>query len=134
MRLIPSLALAFLSLALPAAAQSGTDRYTISLSVFADGARVASASTTINDGGQAEVVLTGADGQYTFTADLQPEQGDGEDGRRRLEAYLNHDGADLAAPIMMIDRGGVARMEIGSQDAQGAFVDGVEIELRPIAE
>lgn len=134
MRLIPPLALAFLSLAFPAAAQSGTDRYTISLSVFADGARVASGSTTINDGGQAEVVLTGADGQYTFTADLQPEQGDGEDGRRRLEAYLNHDGADIAAPVLLIAGGGGATMSIGSQDAQGAIVDGVEIELRPIAQ
>lgn len=134
MRLIPPLALAFLSLAFPAAAQSGTDRYTISLSVFADGARVASASTTINDGGQAEVVLTGADGQYTFTADLQPEQGDGEDGRRRLEAYLNHDGADIAAPVLLIAGGGGATMSIGLQEAQGAIVDGVEIELRPIAQ
>lgn len=134
MRFMPPLALVLVCLAFPVAAQTEPDRYTIALSVFEGGARVASASTTIDDGGQAEVILTGADGQYTFTADLQPEQGDGEDGRHRLEAYLNHDGADLAAPVLLIERGGVARMSIGSQDAAGAFVDGVEIELRPIDE
>lgn len=78
--------------------------------------------------------FTGAEGQYTFTADLQPEQGDGDDGRSRLEAYLNHDGADLASPVILIRRGGAAAMQIGSKDAEGAFIDGVEIQLRPIAQ
>ena len=133
MRLVHAL-LFSVALAVPAAAQSGPDRYTIALSVFEAGTRVASASTTIVDGGQAELILTGADGQYTFTADLQPEQGDGQDGRSRLEAYLNHDGADLSSPVLLIDRGGAAAMQIGSKDAQGAFIDGVEIQLRPITQ
>jgi hypothetical protein len=133
MRLISSL-LFVGALAVPAAAQDAPDRYTIEMSVFVAGARVASASTTIVDGGQADLLLTGADGQYTFTADLQPEQGDGQDGRSRLEAYLNHDGADLASPVLLIQRGSAAAMQIGSKDAQGAFIDGVEIQLRPLAE
>ena len=128
-------ALAALSLAAGAAsAQTATNRYTVKVSVMADGVEVAAGRTVIVEGGQAEILLTGADGQNSFTADLQPEQGDGEDGRLHLEAYLNHDGDDLAHPTMMLARGARAIAQMGTKaEGASALTSGVEIELTPLS-
>lgn len=119
--------------ATPAFAQEASPRYAIDVSVMAKGVEVAAGRTAITEGGQAEIVLTGADGQYTFTADLQPEQGDGEDGRLVLEAQVNHDGAELANPRLILTRGARALTQIGSK-AMGAnqLTDGIEIGLMPL--
>lgn len=127
------LALAALALATSASAQT-SQRYTIDFSVVEGGKAIVSARALITEGGQAEVNLIGADGAYTFTADLQPEQGDG-DGRLSLEAYLNRDGEDLLQPRLLVARGGHASMRIGTSDAQSdSLQDGVEINFAPIAD
>lgn len=129
-------ALAALALVTPASAQDTAatpNRYAIEVSVMRAGAEVASGRTAIREGGQAEIVLTGADGQYLFTADLQPEQGDGDESRLILEAHLNHDGADLANPRMVVARSGRALMQMGSKTGDAAALDdGVEISLTPL--
>ncbi len=56
--------------ALPAAAQDAVPRYAIDLSIMADGVEVTAARTMIVEGGQANVVLTGADGQHLLEANL----------------------------------------------------------------
>lgn len=116
-----------------ASAQTAPPRYAVEVSVIAQGVTIASGRTTIAESGQAEVVLTGADGQYLFTADLQPEEGDGGDGRLVLEAYLNHDGADMARPNLILKRGARAVMQMGSRsDGAAELTEGVEIEITPI--
>ena len=137
-RFVP-LAPALAALALVTAPASAQDtaatpnRYAIEVSVMRAGAEVASGRTAIREGGQAEIVLTGADGQYLFTADLQPEQGDGDESRLILEAHLNHDGADLANPRMVVARSGRALMQMGSMTGDAATLDdGVEISLTPL--
>ncbi len=123
---------ALATLALPAAAQDATPRYAIDLTIVENGVEVTSARTLIVEGGQANVVLTGADGQHSFDANLQPEQGDGEDDKLVLELYLNHDGQTLASPTMIMKRGGSAQMRIGSEGPDRALTDGIEIEVRPL--
>ena len=135
-RLAP-LAPAFATLALftPVAAQDAaiSDRYVVDVSVMRAGVEITSGRTTIREGGQAEITLTGADGQYLFTADLQPEQGDGDESRLLLEAYLNHDGADMANPRLVVKRGARALMQMGSKTGDAAQLhDGVEIVLTPL--
>lgn len=136
-------ALAALALATPAAAQSpnqspdqaagASNLYVVDVSIMRAGAEIVSGRTTLREGGQAEITLTGADGQYLFTADLQPEQGDGDDGRMLLDAYLNHDGADMANPRLIVKRGGRALMQMGSKSGDSAQLhDGVEIALTPL--
>ena len=127
------LALAACAIALPASAQDAT-RYAIEFAVLKAGAPVASARTVIAEGGQAEITLVAADGDYTFTADLQPEQGDGGEGRLVLDAYVNHNGEDLAQPRLLIARGGDAMMQIGSTNRSDAQQDGVRVSLTRLAE
>ncbi len=119
------------ALTLPAYAQDAPGRYAIDVAVMEAGVEIASARTVIVEGGQAEVLLTGAGGQYTFAADLQLEQGDSTGERLMLEAYLNHDGADLANPRMIMKRGGTARMAIGS-GLDETLTDGVEVQIAPL--
>lgn len=138
--LVPALfvpALAALTLASPALAMGQepalADRYIIDVSVMRGGTEIVSGRTTIREGGQAEILLTGADGQYMLTADLQPEQGDGDESRLMLEAYLNHDGADMASPRLAVTRGARALMQMGSRTSDAAQLhDGVEISLTPL--
>ena len=118
-----------------AAAQAPVDtgRYAIDVSVMRAGVEIASGRTVIREEGQAEIVFTGADGQYLFTANLQPEQGDSAEGRLLLEAYLSHDGVDLAEPRLLVARAGRALMQVGSKDEGAAtLTDGVEIGLTPL--
>lgn len=131
--------LAVLAFAAPATARSpeqagaASNRYVVDVSIMRAGTEIVSGRTTIREGGQAEITLTGADGQYFFTADLQPEQGDGDDSRLMLEAYLNHDGADMANPRLLVKRGARALMQMGSKTGDAAQLhDGVEIALTPI--
>ena len=118
-----------------ASAQTAPARYALDVSIMAKGVEVASGRTAIGEGGQAEILLTGADGQYTFTADLQPEQGDGGENGLILEAHLNHDGADLANPRLALARDSRALMQIGSKAGDGEqLTDGVEIKITPLAD
>lgn len=128
------LAAALAVLAGAASAQTAQSRYAVDVSVMAKGVAVTSGRTSITEGGQAEILLTGADGQYTFTADLQAEQGDGGENRLVLEAYLNHDGADLANPRLVLTRDSRALMQIGSKagDAEN-LTDGIEIRITPLS-
>ena len=126
------LAAAFAALALPCAAQDAAPRYAIDLSVMEGGVEIASARTVIAVGGQAEVLLTGADGHYTSSADLQLEQGDGAEGRLILEAYLGHDGADIASPVLTLNRDGKALIQVGSGADGAGLTDGVELEVTAI--
>lgn len=131
----PALILATLltAFALPVAAQDATARYAVDVTVMEAGVEIASGRTIIVEGGQAQVLLHCAAGEYNFEADLQIEQGDGADDRVILEAYFNHDGVDLAKPNMIMKRGGTARMQIGAAASTGAtLTDGVEIEISPI--
>ncbi len=123
---------AFAALALPCAAQDAGQRYAIDLSVMEHGVEIASARTVIAFGGQAGVLLTGADGQYTVKADLLLEQGDGAEGRLILEAHLGHDGADIASPILTLNRDGRALVQIGSGADDMTLTDGVELEVTAI--
>ena len=126
------LALAALAIALPASAQ---DRYTLEFAVMKAGVPVASARTVIAEGGQAEINMVAADGDYTFTADLQPEQGDGGENRLLLDAYINRNGEDLAHPQLMTTRGGVARFQMGaSSGSSDDRTDGVQVTLSPLAD
>ena len=130
---IALLALAALALTSTASAQTA-QRYTIDFAVVEGGKAIVSARALITEGGQAEVNLVGADGAYTFTADLQPEQGDG-DGRLSLEAYLNRDGEDLVQPRLLVERGGHASVRIGTSSAgSDGLQEGVEINFAPIAD
>lgn len=65
MKLAVVLAVLAPAFALPCAAQDTAPRYAFALSVMEGGVEIASARTVIAVGGQAEVLLTGADGQYT---------------------------------------------------------------------
>ncbi len=130
-----TLLLAFVTAALAgaASAQTAPSRYAVEVSVMAKGVAIASGRTAITEGGQAEILLTGADGQYAFTADLQAEQGDGGENRLVLEAYLNHDGADLANPRLVLARDSRALMQVGSKAADAEnLTDGVEIRITPL--
>ncbi|WGM31373.1 hypothetical protein [Brevundimonas sp. NIBR11] len=128
------IALAAMLSATNAAAQEAP-RYIVDFSVLKAGAPVASAQAIIAEGGQAEINLVGADAVYTFTADLQPVQGDGEDGSLMIEAYVNRDGEDLANPRLTIRRGGTARFELGeARGASGELQEGVKVTLSPVAD
>ncbi len=123
---------ALAALALPCAAQNPAARYGIDLSVMQNSVEIAAARTVIVEGGQAEAVLTGADGRYTLHADLQLEQGDGGEDRLILQARLGHNGADLAAPILTMKRGGEARVQIGSGGDGVTLTDGVQFDVRAL--
>lgn len=125
----------FTALALPCAAQETGPRYAIDLSIVEGGVEIASARTVITEGGQAQGSLIGADGEYAFDATLVLEQGDGGDERLVLEAYLGHDGADIATPRLSFRRGGTALIRIGDAGPDGAtLTNGVELEVTALPE
>lgn len=132
MRRALSLLAAALTIASSASAEP-SQRYVVDVSVMRAGVEVISGRTTLREGGQAEIILTGADGQYLFTADLQSEQGDGDESRLLLEAYLNHEGEDMANPRLVVKRDARAVMQMGSTSGDAARLhDGVEISLTPL--
>jgi hypothetical protein len=130
MRLV--VAIALVALALPASAQDASSRYAIEFSIYDNGVEVTAARTVIAESGQANVVLTGADGEHVLVADLQPEQGDGDDDKLVLMVYLSHDGRDLANPTLTMKRGGSAQMRIGTEGRDRTLTDGIEIEVSPL--
>lgn len=130
--LIKSLAVvAALITAIPTFAMA-EDRYALDVSVFRDGVQVIGGRTLIVPEQQAEMSLTDGDLRYELNADLNPEQGDGEDGRLELSININHGDDQPQIPRMSLRSGGTARIEVGKQDASGAWIDGYVITLAPV--
>lgn len=113
--------------------EAAAARYAIDVAVMRTGVEIAAGRAAIREGGQAEIMLTGADGQYLFTADLQAAHEQDGDDRLLLEAHLNHDGVDMASPRLLVNRGGRALMQIGSKNEDAERLsDGIEISLTPL--
>lgn len=119
--------------ALPVAAQEAADRYVIDLTVMENGVEVMSARTLISEQHPADITLLGGGTEYVFNGSLSLVQGDGDEEKLMLEAYLGRDGEDVSRPVMMMRRGGTALMRTGRTGPDEAvLIDGVEIEISPL--
>jgi hypothetical protein len=130
--LIKALTFAAVMMAGPALAAEPQDRYALDLSVVRDGVQVVAGRTLIVEDKQAEMALTDGDLRYELNADLNPVQGDGDEGVLSLSVNISHGDDQPQQPRLLIQRGGTARVEIGDADAQGVMINGLTLTLTPV--
>ncbi|WP_312783953.1 hypothetical protein [Brevundimonas sp.] len=117
------------SLLSPAAAlaQDATpQRYAVELQLMEGGKDVVLASTFVAVGGTATLTLNADKDTFDFSTNLYAQQGDGADDMLVTEVNLVRNGEEIAAPRMMMRRGGAARYEVGTEGA-----DVVRVTIKP---
>ncbi len=83
-------------------------------------------STFVAVGGSANMTLAGDKDQFEFNTSMGVQQGDGADDMLFTEVSLVRNGEEIAAPRMMMRRGGTARYEVGTEGA-----DVVRVTIKP---
>ena len=117
-RLFAAMTLASSLIAVPALAQDATpQRYAVELQLMEGGKDVVLASTFVAVGGSANMTLAGDKDQFEFNTSMGVQQGDGADDMLFTEVSLVRNGEEIAAPRMMMRRGGAARYEVGTEGA-----------------
>lgn len=125
--LFTAMTLASALIALPALAQDATpQRYAVELQLMEGGKDVVLASTFVAVGGSANMTLAGDKDQFEFNTSMGVQQGDGADDMLFTEVSLVRNGEEIAAPRMMMRRGGAARYEVGTEGA-----DVVRVTIKP---
>lgn len=126
-RLFAAITLASSLIAVPALAQDATpQRYAVELQLMEGGKDVVLASTFVAVGGSANMTLAGDKDQFEFNTSMGVQQGDGADDMLFTEVSLVRNGEEIAAPRMMMRRGGAARYEVGTEGA-----DVVRVTVKP---
>lgn len=126
-RLFAAMTLASSLIAVPALAQDATpQRYAVELQLMEGGKDVVLASTFVAVGGSANMTLAGDKDQFEFNTSMGVQQGDGADDMLFTEVSLVRNGEEIAAPRMMMRRGGAARYEVGTEGA-----DVVRVTIKP---
>jgi hypothetical protein len=113
----------------PAAAlaqNAAKQRYAVELQVIEDGKDVVLARTFIAEGSPASLTLNADKDALEFNASIYTKQGDGADDLLVTEVNLVRNGEEIAAPRMMMRRGGTARYEVGTEGA-----DVVRVTVKP---
>jgi hypothetical protein len=113
----------------PAAAlaqNAAKQRYAVELQVIEDGKDVVLARTFIAEGSPASLTLNADKDALEFNASIYTQQGDGADDLLVTEVNLVRNGEEIAAPRMMMRRGGTARYEVGTEGA-----DVVRVTVKP---
>lgn len=126
-RLFAAFALASALIPPAALAQDTTpQRYTVELQLVEAGKDVVLATTFLTVGGSANLALTGDQDQFEFNTSMDMQQGDGAEDMLVTEVNLFRNGEEIAAPRMMMRRGGTARYEVGTEGA-----DVVRVTIKP---
>ena len=127
-RTLAALALtaALLSPAAALAQDAAPQRYVVELQLVEAGEQVVLASTFVTVGGSANLTMNGDQDQFEFNTNLYTQQGDGADDRLVTEVNLVRNGEEIAAPRMMMKRGGTARYEAGTEGA-----DMIRVTVKP---
>lgn len=126
-RLFAAITLASALIALPVLAQDATpQRYAVELQLMEGGKDVVLASTFVAVGGSANMTLAGDKDQFEFNTSMGVQQGDGADDMLFTEVSLVRNGEEIAAPRLMMRRGGAARYEVGTEGA-----DVVRVTIKP---
>lgn len=84
------------------------------------------ARTFIAEGSPASLTLNADKDALDFNANIYTQQGDGADDLLVSEINLFRNGEEIAAPRMMMRRGGTGRYEVGTEGA-----DVVRVTIRP---
>ena len=125
--LFAAMTLASALIALPALAQDATpQRYAVELQLMEAGKEVVLASTFVAVGGTANLTLNGDQDALDFNTTVYAQQGDGAEDLLVTEVNLLRNGEEIAAPRMMMRRGGTARYEVGTEGA-----DVVRVTVKP---
>ncbi|MGO4408727.1 MULTISPECIES: hypothetical protein [unclassified Brevundimonas] len=127
-RTLAALALTAALITPPSAlAQSAApQRYAVELQVMEAGKDVVVARTFVAEGHPATLTLNADKDALEFNANIYTQQGDGADDLLVTEISLARNGEEIAAPRMMMRRGGTARYEVGTEGA-----DAVRITVKP---
>jgi hypothetical protein len=125
-RYVTALAAALLT-PLAALAQDATQqRYAVELQLMEAGKDVVLASTFVVVGGSANMKLNGDKDQFEFNTRMAVQQGDGAEDMLVTDVNLFRNGEEIAAPSMMMRRGGTARYEVGTEGT-----DVVRVTIKP---
>jgi hypothetical protein len=122
-----AMTLASALIALPALAQDARpQRYAVELQLMEAGKEVVLASTFVAVGGTANLTLNGDQDALDFNTTVYAQQGDGAEDLLVTEVNLFRNGEEIAAPRMMMRRGGTARYEVGTEGT-----DVVRVTVKP---
>lgn len=125
--LFTAMTLASSLIAVPVLAQDAKpQRYAVELQLMEAGKEVVLASTFVAVGGSANLTLTGDQDALDFNTTIYTQQGDGVEDMLVTEVNLFRNGEEIAAPRMMMRRGGAARYEVGTEGA-----DVVRVTVKP---
>lgn len=125
--LFAAMTLASALIALPALAQDATpQRYAVELQLMEAGKEVVLASTFVAVGGTANLTLNGDQDALDFNTTVYAQQGDGAEDLLVTEVNLFRNGEEIAAPRIMMRRGGTARYEVGTEGA-----DMIRVTVKP---
>ncbi|HEY1073293.1 hypothetical protein [Brevundimonas sp.] len=117
-RTFVALALAAALFAPAALAQDAApQRYAVELQLIEASKDVVVAHTFVAEGSPASPTLSADKDALEFNANIYTQQGDGADGMLVTEVNLVRNGEEIAAPRMMMRRGGTARYEVGTEGA-----------------
>lgn len=108
------------------AQDAAPQRYAVELQLMEAGKDVVVAHTFVAVGGAATLTLNADKDSFDFSTNLCLQQGDGADDMLVTEVNLVRNGEEVAAPRMMMKRGGTARYEVGTEGA-----DVVRVTIRP---
>ena len=108
-------------------AQDATpQRFAVELQVMEAGKDMVVLHTFVAEGSPANLTLNADKDTLDFNASVFTQQGDGADDLLVTEVNLIRNGEEIAAPRMMMRRGGTARYEVGTEGA-----DVVRVTVKP---
>ncbi len=110
-----------------ALAQDATpQRFAVELQVIEAGKDMVVLHTFVAEGSPANLTLNADKDTLDFNASVFTQQGDGADDLLVTEVNLIRNGEEIAAPRLMMRRGGTARYEVGTEGA-----DVVRVTIKP---
>lgn len=121
-----ALTAALLSPAAALAQNATPQRYEVELQLTEAGKNVVLASTFLAEGSPATLTLNADKDTFEFTTRIFTQQGDGASDMLVSEINLVRNGEEIAAPSLMMRRGGTARYEVGTEGA-----DMLRVTIRP---
>lgn len=108
-------------------------RYALELSIVRSGVTTISTRSVVIEDGSANISIVDSERAFEMNASLSPVQGDGDGEQLALSLSITDGESQPVEPNLVFDRGGTARVEIGNEDPTGRMIDGLTVNITPIA-
>ncbi len=108
-------------------------RYALELSIVRSGVATISTRSVVSENGSANISIVDSERAFEMNARLNSVQGDGGGEQLALGLSITDGESEPVEPNLVFDRGGTARVEIGIEDPTGRMIDGLTVNITPLA-